>query len=141
MKTWSDADKFENGKYNTARERYGQNLTDSEILECIDDEHLIDNDLHLVLEKNGQWMAERNKKFNPRGDRATILQRRQSCESVGIVLGIRRGAWVMSVGPDSPKMRLLHWASLLEGLNGAWEAEKKEKCNGANVGEAWCAGM
>ena len=56
--------------------------------------------------------------LNRRGDEAAIESRTKSVEEVGLLLNIRRGPWVIEVSPG--KYRVLHWASILEGVERAW---------------------
>eukprot|EP00959_Pyramimonas_sp_CCMP1952_P433882 9085683-Pyramimonas_sp.AAC.1 len=62
------------------------------------------------------------------GDRASQLQRKESVETVGILCELRGGAWVMQAGEDKPEhYKTLHWATLCEGAELAWRADKHKR--------------
>jgi len=83
--------------------------------------------------------------LNRRGDESTATQRQESVERIGVLTGVRSGAWLLprdsvevelladrASGKKTSIQRywLLHWASLYEGLKKAIEKDTKreDKC-------------
>lgn len=75
---------------------------------------------------------------NRRGDLSTVMQRKESVERIGVLTGVRSGAWLLprdevsvilisdsSTGKRTTVQRywLLHWASLYEGVRAAVESD------------------
>ena len=58
-----------------------------------------------------------------KGDESTINERQRSVEEVGIVDGIRGGAWLICNDDLQGPYLVIHWASLLEGAERAYKAD------------------
>ena len=114
------------------KDRYGYDKSDLELLHCVDDEFLAAHDQHvrLVL-PDGSWAVTRHV-LNRRGDEASVLQRKQSVESVGIVQDVRGGAWLQQDADLGVHDRFtaLHWATLIEGAERAYrdDPDNKNRC-------------
>ena len=94
-----------------------QNASDLEIQEAIDTLFLLsEHDTSPYATKDGQWIHIRHED-NDRGDESTVDEREQSVWRVGVLEGIRRGPWrVQHEDLATPRYKLLHWASLNEGV-------------------------
>ena len=114
------------------KDRYGHDKSDLELLHCVDGEFLAAHDQHvrLVL-PDGSWAVTRHV-LNRRGDEASVLQRKQSVESVGIVQDVRGGAWLQQDADLGVHDRFtaLHWATLIEGAERAYrdDPDNKNRC-------------
>ena len=87
----------------------------------------------MVLAKNGErvWTCSRHP-LNQRGDMASVASRKASVETVGIIQGLRGGAWLLprddvlqdpAWGSFIQHYHVLHWATLIEGAKLAWEED------------------
>ena len=87
----------------------------------------------VVLAKNGErvWTCSRHP-LNQRGDMASVASRKASVETVGIIQGLRGGAWLLprddvlqdpAWGSFIQHYHVLHWATLIEGAKLAWEED------------------
>ena len=72
------------------QDKYGHDLSDNQLMDCVDHDWLLDGNFHMNLFDEGsqKWLAWRHPE-NDRGDEATELKRQASCESVGRLPGIR----------------------------------------------------
>ncbi len=122
------AEQRDTNEYTSAKDKYGHDLTDTEILRKIDEDWLLDNNFHLSLvdPDTQEWLAWRHPE-NDRGDESTEMKRKASVESIGIVPGIRKGAWIMKQGSNSKRHWLLHFASLCGGLRRAWVEDRNKE--------------
>ena len=80
------------------------------------------------------WTVSRHP-HNQRGDASTVEARKESVNTVGIIQGLRGGAWLIprddvrqdpAWGKTIQFYHVLHWATLLEGAKAAWDADKKK---------------
>ena len=101
------------GEFSSVKDRYGHDKTDPELQS-------------LFTDSSGDWLPWRHPE-NDRGDESTELKRQQSVEQVGIIPGIRKGAWLVRQNVSSKCFFVLHWASLIGGLRRAYEADKKKE--------------
>ena len=78
-----------------------------------------------LLTDDGNWSSTRGDHNQHRGDKGSILQRKVSVESVGIVLNVRKGPWIKDRDPARPqsKLQIEHWATLLDGAHLAWQED------------------
>ena len=77
---------------------------------------------HQCLTANGTWASKRARR-NDRGCKSSVLSRKLSVESIGIVAQ-RLGPWIIEAKPGSgEKDEVMHWATLLDGAEMAYNAD------------------
>ena len=86
-------DMFDNTKFSHVPERFG-GLKGVEVQHAVDNADRQPPEVDLPLVADGVWMFRRHS-LNDRGDEGTVRERQASVEEVGIVDGIRGGAWVV----------------------------------------------
>lgn len=98
----------------------------------------------VVTTQNGEniWACERHP-LNQRWDQASVASRKASVETVGIIQGLRGGAWLIPRDdvPQDPAWGqqiqfyyVLHWATLIEGRSkhgSQMGAARARSCNSA----------
>ena len=130
MPALDDDDHFSD-KWTTARERW-PGVSDSDIQRRIDSNFLVADNVHISMvdEETNTWLVERHID-NDRGDEATEEERERSIETVGLIEGIRQGAWAIENRTVTVQDKigatrtlaiygLLHFASLARGCQRAW---------------------
>ena len=108
------------------QDRVGHDKTQKEIQIFVDHNYCLDHDAQVSLvTKHGQW-ATRRHRLNDRGDESSIQARQKSVETVGILQDLRGGPFLVKA-PDASvndEYEVVHWATLLEGAERAWRADK-----------------
>ena len=107
------------------------------MLRLVDRDWLVACDSNVSLVTNeGTWAINRHP-LNARGDLASVLERQNSVEQVGIIRDVRGGAWLVQDEAPSVHDRFstLHWATLVEGAERAWmnDTLKQNQCVQATV--------
>ena len=97
----------------------------------MDQAWLVDNDYALkLLTPEGNWNVERDSCNKLRESESVEISRQKSCETVGVIVGLRKSPWTRMPHPvlnKGGKEQLLHWGSLLGGLRrGYFNDPKKE---------------
>ena len=150
MPALDDDDHFSD-KWTTARERW-PGVSDSDIQRRIDSNFLVADNVHISMvdEETTTWLVERHID-NDRGDEATEEERERSIETVGLIEGIRQGAWAIENRTVTVQDKigatrtlaiygLLHFASLARGCQRAW-FKPANKHDSHHVYQGWVEGI
>ena len=100
----------------------GVDKSKPELVMILDELYLKSDKFELkLLDDKGMSTCKRGL-LNNRGDMATVESRAKSIKSVGLVLGLRKGPWLIEPKPDGDdKFEVYHWASWLEGIYLAYQ--------------------
>jgi hypothetical protein len=109
-----------------SQDRVGHDKTQKEIQLFVDHHYCLDKDAHIpLLTKSGQWSTKRHR-LNDRGDESSIQARQRSVETVGILQDLRGGPFLIKSDAAPDEYEVAHWATLLEGAERAWRADKSK---------------
>jgi hypothetical protein len=75
------------------------------------------------VNKNGEWMTSRDPCNANRGDKGSVLDRKKTLEEKGLISGVREGPGIRQSKDSPDKWWVIHWATLLEGLELAYNAD------------------
>jgi len=92
---YNDNDDSDNDDNDNDKDRFGDK-SDVELIMLVDDCYLQTDDITLsLMDASGEWVTIRHP-WNDRGDEASVIIRKRSVETIGILTSVRGGPWLVA---------------------------------------------
>ena len=117
---WDDS-----GKYETIKDRFGQ-YSDDQFMELADKFWGTSKDRAIQFFTSAHVQTITRDKYNDRGDLGSRLGLKSSIESIGLLLGMRQGPFLVETH-DAEKFHCCHWATTIEAFYLAHQDDSKKQ--------------